>query len=344
MALQTLRTSLLTEMPLTAAASNITPAITTTSLRQAFIFKAPAAGNIKKIHAKWGTVTGSSTATFALQDVTSAGVPDGTDDQTATSAAPVSGAFFTADFSSNRTVAAQELVAFVVGASAVGTTFQLAANSTFIEHNVCWSATYNGSAWANAGNSPAIAVEYSDGTIYPIVGIHPGVRNTVNVSTSTSPNEVGLRFRVPFATRIIGTTWSITVSTTATFDIVLYDDSMNQLATGTRGVIRTNGLNYCSIYFATPYAITADTWYRLSIKPTSTNNVQVPFVDVSTNAHLAAYPGGANFYYFSRASGVNTDLDTRRPMVSLLVDQYDAGGGGLVSPLASPLIRPARSA
>lgn len=329
MALATNRYCLFPDMPLTAAASALTPAITTTSLKQAAIFKAPAAGQIAKIHAKWGTVTGTSTATFALQDVNSSAVPDGTDDQTASTATPSSNAFFTVTFSSNRTVAANELVAFVVGALAIGTTFQLAINAPFIEHLTAWSATYNGSTWTNSSSAPAIAVEYSDGSIYPIPGIHPGTRSSVNISTSTSPSEIGLRFRTPFPMRIAGATWSLSMGTTSPFDVCLYDDAMSLLASGTRGTIRVNGVNFCSIWFGTPYTTTANTWYRLSLKPTSTNNVAAPYVDVSTNAHLAAYPGGTEFYYFSRASGVNTDLDTRRPMASLIVDQLDAGGGAI---------------
>ena len=100
-----------------------------------------------------------------------------------------------------------------------------------------------------------------------------------------------------------------------------------------------------TVMFNTPYEITANTWYRASILPTSTTNVTFGFYDAANTTQMGANPGGADFYYWQRTGGGSVaDTDTRRFLISLIVDQFDAGGGGLVSPLASPLIRPARSA
>lgn len=309
--------------------TNTTPAITTTSLKQAICFRTPKAGNISKIHGKWGNVTGTNTATFSMQDVNTSGQPDNTDDQTGVSVVPVANSFFTADFSSaQRTVAINEPVAFVIGASAIGTSFQIIQNNISVEENSCWPSTYNGSAWSNGGGTMPIAVEYSDGSIIPITGVIPGTRIAISYSTSSAPNELGNRFRLPFPCRIAGIVGYTSSGAAGVFNVKLYSDAMSQLATGTRGNMRGAG-GPMTVMFTTPYEITANTWYRASILPTSTTNVTLGYYDAANTTQMAASPGGADYYYWSRTgAGAPTDTDTRRLMFSLVIDQFDSGGGG----------------
>ena len=310
---------------------NVSPAISSTSTKQAYIFRAPATGSIRKVHAQWGNVTGTNTATLSLQNVDSSGNPDGIDDQTATSATPVSQTRFSVAFSSDRSVVIGELVAFVVGCSAIGTNFQLRGNTPWTQDDNGWIATYNGSAWALSGNISAMVVEYSDGSIYPMIGILPNIFANVNLNTGSSPSEAGTRFRLPYPVRAAGLELAIQPSPTATYDGVLYDDSMNVLASASRTTVRAalgNAVRSC-IFFSSSVSLNANTWYRIGVKPTSVNNVGCGYFDVTLNSHLAGCPGGADWYYWSRTgAGSVTDNTTRRMMTSLIVDQLEAGGGG----------------
>lgn len=313
------------DLPVLTSTAGITPAITTTSLKQALCWRASRTGNVAKVGSRWGTVSGSNTATFSLQNCVSNGAPDGVNDQTANTLTPASNTDFEADFSlSPRPVVVNEAVAMVVGGSVVGGSFQLMTNGIAFEQNSVWTSAFNGSAWANGGGSPSLYVQYSDGVIVPIAGVFPGFRVSQNFATNTNPNECGLRFRLNVPCRLAGLRLYFTSGFAAVFDIKAYADNLTLLGTGTRGVTRGAG-SPIDTYYETPIVLSAGVWYRVSILPTSTSAVLIPFFDAASSTTMNAAPGGTNIHWFTRNGGAATDITTRRPSLSLIIDQLDDG-------------------
>ena len=316
----------LPDLPLHSSTGLITPAITTTSLAQAIGWRSPRAGNIKKVGSRWGTVSGTNTATFALRDCTSNSTPDGVNDQTGISITPTSNTMFVADFTiSPRPVVMNEAVALVIGGSVVGGSFQLSTNSVGMEQNSVWTATFNGSTWAGGGGSPPLWVQYTDDVIAYIPGAWPGLRSTQTFATNTNPNECLMRFRVPQPMRLAGIRFYFMSGFSAVFDAKAYTDAMSLLATGTRGGTRGAG-SPIDVYFNTPVTLSGGVWYRVAILPTTTTGVIVPFFDAPSVVEMGASPGGPDFYWGTRQNaGAVTDINTRRPSISLIIDQMDDG-------------------
>lgn len=149
--------------------------------------------------------------------------------------------------------------------------------------------------------------------------------------TNTNGRADGARFQVPFKCRVIGMR-RFNGSAIGDYNVLLQDDSNNELGStstaqdgdytgGTTAGERVH-------FFDNAITLSTGTWYRLCVEPTSGTTVGFGDFSIPNTNYLSACPGGANFYYTTRSSGIWTDTQTRVPLIDLLIDQIDDGAGG----------------
>jgi hypothetical protein len=291
------------------------------------------------------TSAGGSTMRVSLQNLDNATTvptrPDGTQDQTVdflASAMTASTWYQTGNLSADRSVTHGEPLAVVIefqsfaGADAV--------NLQNLQHASSFPGNYGCShftaAWATVTSLPNIILGFSDGTFgtlgtssYPYASLATEV-----ISTGSTPDEVALKFSVPFACKIDGAWVSLATNGSRVFDINLYEDgNATPLVTVTpdpEHITATSGRNIM-VNFA-EQTLTANTVYYLAIKPTSANNTSVYSITVSDANHFNAMPGGTAFCFASRtdAAASWTPTTTKRLQagiqISALSDNASTGG------------------
>ena len=83
--------------------------------------------------------------------------------------------------------------------------------------------------------------------------------------------------------------------------------------------------------------LSANTVHRMAIKALeATNTVSVLVGQVPSAAAMEAADGGVELYYSTRSNGAGTwdDDTTKRPLISLHLDQFSDGAGGSGGPVA----------
>jgi hypothetical protein len=190
-------------------------------------------------------------------------------------------------------------------------------------------------AWSLPDNVPVLAVEYSDGTYEYIPGLW-AISNamTLNVTTATNPDEVGIRFSLPFRARMRGFWVVYQVSAlTADFEMVFYDAAGVQARTKAMDPDLLSGLTYRYIeeYWSSPVDLDIDTFYRLTFRPVTTNAANANYFQCDSVSLMNATPWGQNCYWTERSdAGAWTDITTRYAIMGVLLDQLsdDAASAG----------------
>jgi hypothetical protein len=164
---------------------------------------------------------------------------------------------------------------------------------------------------------------------------------TSSIDTGTTPNEIGLKFQVPFPCKLSEFMGWITMTAAGSdFDFILYDAGSTPVATLSQDGDYKAGatsLRLWHLWLQTEYTLTANTIYRLIIKPTTTNNIALAYY-VFPSQLAAMIPGGANWCLTQRTGGAWTDFNNgtdgyRQPCISLGFTAFDdaaSAGGGLI--------------
>lgn len=298
-------------------------------------------------HVAWraDTAVGSPTIDIRIETVdTSTGLPTGT--LWAANTNIVTGALSTdTDYidalTASASISAGDFYA-VKFAYNSGTSITIASVSRINEnvYNLPGDVINTGTPAQSQQGCPILALGSNATTFYKLHKICLPVNAISNNghNNASSPLSRGLRFRLPFAARLVGLKAFISTGA-GDRDVVLYDDAGNQLASksfpGTVG-IRTNGGTHC-FYFDTPQSLDADTWYRIVFTPTnatSINTYKCTFMDLNQKAASMWRDDG---HYTTLDTGVWDDTATDEvPFFDLLIDQIDtgagAGGGGSGTP------------
>ncbi len=301
------------------------------SEKVAAICQAPKTGTITKIGFVTRTVTTGDTVDVRLETVSlTTGDPSGTLFDTNTNASQVIDAtddntWFLTTLTAGAAVIKGDLIAPVIVNGAGSGNMNIGVwRSTFIAIPY---ADHFTAAWAKQARSPVFAFEYSDGSYDISPGVYPmSASSGRSFSSSSTPDERGLKFKLPFPVRITGA-W-VAIDTDENADIVLYNSSDSVLETVSldKDVRQTNNLTPHRILFSGTQELAIDTVYRLVVKPTTTTNVEIRDFDVDTAAIMDSVDGGQDFHYTERTdAGAWTDTTTRRPFMGIVCDAFDDG-------------------
>ena len=318
---------------------------------------------INKAHFRFGAITkaGGSALTASLQDISltaSTMQPDEAQDQYRAiangDAGFASNTWYSTglltsdgtDTGTKRSVVYGALLALVLEYDGGG---RLGLDSVVMSAlNVVGTSIMNGigggtlktASWATQNAGPVIVLEFSDGTYGTILsntGLPASAVNshTFNLDTAGA-DEYALEVKFPFPVRIDGAYAAVRAAVaTSDFEVLLYSGT-TVLETTTVIANSLDAVNTVRIIeVAWPERIlTANTLYRLAVRPTTANNILIYSFDVSNAAFLDLVPGGQAFAYSTRVDqGSWSSTTTTRRIVagvrlSSLSDGAGGGGGG----------------
>lgn len=305
--------------------------------KKAFIFRIPKTGTLDKVELWFRAVATAQDVKISFQDIDPAtGNPDGVVDQfRVIPSASVSGTGWKVpglitsdgtDSGTKRSVTIGDTLCAVVefdstvGSIGVGV---LAKNSSVLGTNgLAFDASYNGSAWSRGNDYPILILKYDDGTyVSPGPWILPAiVMNTRTYNSSSTPDERGLSFSLPWDVGVTGA-W-VATNLTGDASIVLYDSDGTTVLRSVALDKDTdvNAVSVAVVSFASQVTLTANTTYRLTVLPTSTTNLSMYEWGVNAAALMAGFPGGTSMIGTTRTdAGAWTADDTARPMMGLLI-------------------------
>ena len=312
------------------------------------------AGDLSKVHTRMGTVSlnAASQIRTSFQNVllsSGQGDPDETQDQFRDTAgsAITSNAWFSSgivssdgtDTGAKRTVAVGDLLAVVWEYQAFTAADTLTvhglnglSNASAQFGRPAHGRIKTGGSWqANVPTeyNPILVLEYSDGSFDTLDGCWPIDNfNAPAFNNGSTPDERGLCFRLPFPATVEGAI--VRVDLDAAADLVLYDSGSSALATVSLDEnfrFQTSGHNLRAL-FASPQNLSANTTYRLALKPTSGTNVTFYDWTVTNANYLNNFQGGASWKHTERTdAGAWTDTTTKRPWMSLILSKFDDGAG-----------------
>jgi hypothetical protein len=325
--------------------------------KAAFIFPISKAGDLHSVGFRFGTVTQAPVngLKVSFQDVDATGAPDGTIDQyRIVTSGIVSNAWLDVgstgpmttdgtDGGVKRTVARMDYLAMVVEFAnfSAGDSLNISAivtpgSGTGDLTSNCYGAQYTASWVRNGFWLPCMALKYSDGS-YPF---HPGLfpfkalDTATNYSNTTTLRERALYFKLPFPAKAEHG-W-VATSVTATRDMILYEGT-TQIAACSMPALSAAPRAAAYFTFASQEALTLNTVYRLSLKPTSAGYIQAVVAEVQDAAMLGHLEGGTDFYLSERDNtGAWTETTTKRPMIGIGLSAFDDGAGGAGGLLVHP--------
>jgi hypothetical protein len=294
----------------------------------AAVTQVPRSGDISKVAFKLGTVVAAQNLTIRLETVDMAtGFPTGTLWAANTQLDPV--VIAAADDNHWKTATLTAAAGVLLG-EYIGIVVTHKDNDTdsldvltFTDHpgNFPYSLHDAGAGYVKNQNAPMFALEYSSGDAYSwIPGVlpyanHAGSFITTAFASNSNPDEIGLRFQVPMACKVIGAwVWGILANN---YEIKLYDDAgtlLASLAVAGAGLGGTTAADPYLLLLNAETELTINTWYRLTVLPTTTSNVTVYEWTVPTTSLLNAFGMGVNCHRTSRNNGgsfVDTATTTR---------------------------------
>lgn len=319
--------------------------------KYAMIFDVPRSGVLESFEFRTATVLNNpdNGIRISFQNLDASGDPDGTQDQfrditgTINSNTWFAPGLITSDGTDGgvkRTVTAGDRLAVVIefisftasdsfqiaGLSMVSGSAELLDTQNYVDHFTA--------AWAkNTTVLPLGALKYvTDGfvpihdQIYPVQTF-----NTRTYGNGSTPDEIALYFQVPFSGACDG--FWVRSDVDADVDVVLYDsDGTSTLASYTidsSARITTAGAIYQGHW--APVTLSANTNYRLSIKPTSASTFSLYTLTTNSAALMGGAPGGTAWHRSERTdAGAWSQTTTERPLAGLHFASVDvsAGGGG----------------
>lgn len=303
---------------------------------------------IRKVGFRLSTVVkaGGSALTVSLQDVDlttgSPFRPDGTMDQSVAvpnASIPSSNNFLlTGNLSSDRTVAHGALVAVVVEFDGSGRLGSDALTFTSINLGtvdaMAGCALFSGAAWAIPSTAlPNVVFEFSDGTYGALSpGFPVTFLNSAAITSSSSPDEVGNQFTMPFACECDGCTFQVQAAASAAgdFDVILYDSGGSTLASVTvdSNAIRALSSNNTVTVTWPPINLYRNATYYIMIKPLTGNGITPISFQAANAGHLQAFPGGTRWKRAHRTdAGAWTVVDTEVFQVQLSISGIEIAVG-----------------
>lgn len=307
--------------------------MTATGHKVGIVFHAPKSGTIDRIRFRAGTVATTPTVDVRLETVAS-GKPSGTllgTNTNATSATLVTNTSTETTLTSAALVSQGDLIALVFGWQSGSSQISVASTGAG------WIQEQFPSLYQDAGvgyaviasRIPLFALRYTDGSYATGLGCYWATAAATSATYSTG--EQGVRFRLPFRARVSGLWHTYDPDTALTFN--LYSDATSPggttLATRTQQSVEFEATNASPAVCEFPSSVTLNpnTWYRL-VAAVSAASSRFNYIDVGSQAELAATIAGADWYQTVSSGASWVDTVTRQPQMGLVIDGLDDGVGG----------------
>jgi hypothetical protein len=270
-----------------------------------FTYQPAKSGSVEEVELKVGTVTTDESITLEIQRLDAAGDADGTaitNGSIVVAAGNLSSGWNAFTFATAPTVVKGEHYAIIwKWTSTVGSTQFKFATAWGGLAGYPYVRGLNGATWADQDNSgrPMARVKFTDGS-YPLSpGFDPaGASGQFPIATNTTAKEAGIRFKLPFDCKIAGIVMVIDQNSKGVGSpaFTFYDDGdapgagevVHQIGTigaGEDDVYMRNSASSGAFLFVTDAVILADTWYKLTLDPPSTQQWAYWYVDFGTAAY-----------------------------------------------------------
>jgi hypothetical protein len=176
---------------------------------------------------------------------------------------------------------------------------------------------------------------YDTGDVTPYGVTFNNVNANVSISSSTTPDEAGIKLTAPYSASVMGLFWRVTTGSNAQdVDLILYDEDDNVLASQSFSkeyfeTASTNINNTVKLLLDANVAIKKGRVYRVVLKPTTTTTWTNMFQTI--NNPEIQWDGDANAVYTTRTNaGAWTDDSTKIAPLGMIIDQiYQPGGSFL---------------
>jgi hypothetical protein len=324
-------------------------AVTTAATFVGTVIRAPRDGTLHSFEFMMSTAAQVPTngLTLSFQGIDVNGNPDNTDDEFRVVAAGSIGASTWiippgpitsdgTDTGTKRTVVASEPIACVmkftsfVAGDSIAPMSIIGSNAGQPWHR----STNSGGTWSRVGTALSMILRYTDGYEF----IHPYIFPVTSVTTQafdsgTTPDEVGMSFTLPYDFEFAGIELPmVCVSATQVNTVRLYshDDTILDSTTYYHGQFASaNTFANVFIPFDRFSPCTANAVHRVTIRPSSTNDVTLYNYNVPSQDYLNAFGGGITHFHTQRTDdGAWTDTEEKRPVMKLYISRLDAVVGG----------------
>ena len=188
-------------------------------------------------------------------------------------------------------------------------------------------------AWTKQNDNHSFYIEYDDATTCAVGSMPIASQTETSFGTSSAADEIGNIFQFPFKADVCGA-WVPVEWNAADFDVILYDsDGSTALQTlvldGNLGVNRVNNDYFSFFLFSGSSTLSANTNYRIVLKPTTTSTIAIDEFNVNSATIMDAFDGGQEVHKTSRAdAGAWTQTTTSRVNIGILMCGFDDGAGG----------------
>lgn len=169
---------------------------------------------------------------------------------------------------------------------------------------------------------------YDDGSVPYIPGVWlMETRVTTSYHSGTVPDEVAAEFTLPFGARVSHVWAFLDSDGPATYRVYNASDVVLGSSTRPNNGVRRRVFGAPIIAMLSPKPVlVAGAVYRVSVLPTSTTSIGVQQV---VTPNKSATPLGADWKSVTRTDGgAWNETPDRQPLIGLILDQIDAGGGG----------------
>lgn len=302
--------------------------------KAALIFQPPKAGSIDRVGFRVGTVTTGDTVDVRLETVGTDGFPTGTLWGTTTNgskAVAAANTYYETALTASATVDTDDFVAAVVVQGSVPGNFNVLVANNLLQAPP-YGASFLSAAWSFApAAAPIMWFRYTDGSYAYVPGVLPGQVATVALSSTTTPDEVGMKITVPIACKVKGLWFYSGDATTPDLTAKLYDLSDTVLeSVAVDGDFYSGAVGTAKVHrfmFDTEVSLTAGAGVRAALAFTTTTTINTArSASLFSTSVATAYPhGGAAVGTQRTDAGAWTDTTDQFYPVGLILSALDDG-------------------
>lgn len=320
--------------------------LTASGHKWAWIFRCPKTGLLRGFGHWVGSITSLNAASkmrYSFQNVNGAnGFPDGVQDQwqdvlgasiSASTWLDISPLTDTGDSGGNRReVTKGDLLAAVVEYE----TFNTSDIYDFLKADLATSSLAlafpyhvedTGSGYAKQARASFFALKYTDGSYEPVSpDLFPVTSlNQDSFNSGSTPDEIGIKIVPPFPAKASGFWSRISASSGRAWDVILYDEDDVELDSLSLNydILSSGSMQFH--YFSAEIALEINKTYRLAVKPTTTNSIQLFRLDLPGAAHMDGLSGGSAVVKTYRTNGGAWSQNTaQRPFLALALSHFES--------------------